>query len=168
MWSYISTSPMYIWRAQRKLCRYAREFLACVCVTLPSTCAIKEKKVQNSTDRSLCVERVKVGAVCRYTYLLTLIAGDRTDVLQYVVQSTATEAAVIRCNCHILYHTVQVETSWAAATPFLSFFPSFYYSLLPRPFFSSFLFFCFFFISRFFLVYSFLCVLYLIQFIWYI
>jgi len=139
---------MYIWRAQRKLCRYAWEFLACVCVTLPSTCAIKEKKGQNSTDRSLCVERVKVGVICRYTYLLTLIAGDRTDVLQYVVQSTATEAAVVRCNCHILYYNVLVETSWDGATPFLTLLSSSYYSPLPRPFFFSLLFFCSFFISR--------------------
>jgi hypothetical protein len=72
---------MYIWRAQRKLCRYAREFLACVCVTLPSTWAIKEKKGQNSPIGTFVMERVKVGAVCRYTYLLTLIAGNRTDVL---------------------------------------------------------------------------------------
>lgn len=83
------------------------------------------------------MERVKVCAVCHYTYLLTLIAANRTDVLQYVVQSTATEAALARYNCHaLLYCIVRVEASCGVATPFLTFLPSFYYSSFHVLFFS--------------------------------
>jgi len=73
--------PLYIWRAQRKLCCYAQEFLACVTSRFKVVARSRRKRGKIPPIGAFVMERVKVGAVCRYTYLLTLIAGNRTDVL---------------------------------------------------------------------------------------